>query len=275
MNGWVLAGAAAAALWGWLVRPARREAPGADTFSKQLLAHRGLHDAKAGVPENSLPAFAGAVRCRVGIEVDVRLTADDRVICFHDGDLRRMCGVSGRPEERTLAELKALRLAGTDCPIPTLSELLRLVDGQVPLLIEYKAGGKNAAALCRAADAVLAGYTGPYRVESFYPSVLFWYRRHRPEVARGQLIGNVCRGARPLAAQLLLGLLLTNVLTRPDFIAADHRRFPTLGVRFCRGMGAELAVWTVTEPQELCRLLTKADTVIFEGFLPPDSDNRE
>lgn len=272
MNGWLLGLAAAAAVWGWLVRPARRTPPESAAFSGCLLAHRGLHDAAAGVPENSLAAYAAAVRHGVGIEADVRLTADGGVICFHDGDLFRLCGAEGKPEEYTLAELSKLRLAGTEEKIPTLAEFLQTVNGQVPLLIEYKATAGNAAALCRAADRVLAEYAGAYRVESFYPGVLRWYRRHRPETARGQLVGSVCRGDKPVLPMLLVGTLLGNVLARPDFLAVACRRPPTPAVALCRRLGAERIVWTVTEPSALRRAAEKADGVIFEGFLPPDSE---
>lgn len=275
MNGWLLGCAAAIAVWGWLLRPARRTPPESAAFSGCLLAHRGLHDAAAGVPENSLAAYAAAVRHGVGIEADVRLTADGEVICFHDGELSRLCGSSGRPEEYTLSELSKLRLMKTEEKIPTLSALLQTVNGRVPLLIEYKANARNAAALCRAADRVLAEYAGAYRVESFYPGVLRWYRRHRPETARGQLVGSVCRGDKPVLPLLLLGTLLSNVLTRPDFLAVSCRRPPTLAVALCCRLGAERIVWTVTEPSALRRAAERADGVIFEGFLPSDSEKTE
>ena len=104
----------------------------------RLVAHRGLHDSAKGVPENSLAAFQLAIERGHAIELDLRITADRQVVVFHDSTLERMTGVPGQVDRWVLADLKKLRLLGTEQCIPTLDEMLELVNGQVPLLIEIK-----------------------------------------------------------------------------------------------------------------------------------------
>lgn len=260
--------AALTALWLFLLWPARRPHPLQTAFHRLLVAHRGLHNAEAGVPENSLPAYEAAVSRGFGIEIDLHLTADGQVVSFHDGTLDRVCGVNGTPETLTLAQLRQLRLSGTDCTIPTLSEVLALVDGRVPLLIEFKSVGSNDYALCEAADALLRHYQGAYRIQSFYPLVLRWYRRHRPDIARGQLSSCFRKEPHRTLPKVLLGFLIANCVGRPDFISYDHRYPRAVGLRTCRALGAETAAWTITDPEVLSRCRETYDVCIFEGFVP-------
>jgi glycerophosphoryl diester phosphodiesterase len=130
------------------------------------IAHRGLHAAKDGRPENSLAAFDRACAHGFPAELDVRLTRDGEVVVFHDRTLRRLTGASGRVEDRAAAELRPLRLLGTDQRVPMLSEVLELVAGRVPLLIELKAGAPPTA-LERAVLVALDGYAGEVAIQSF------------------------------------------------------------------------------------------------------------
>ena len=135
-------------------------------------AHRGLWDAQS--PENSLAAFKKAVDAGYGIEFDIHKTRDGHVVVFHDDTLVRMCGVEGKIEDKTLAELRELRLKGTDQQIPTLQEMLALVDGRVPLLVELK-GAALDTSLCPVANEILSQYKGDYMIESFNPLLVRWY----------------------------------------------------------------------------------------------------
>lgn len=130
-----------------LLRPdpaARRKM---ERFSGRRYAHRGLHCAAEGVPENSLPAFRRAVEAGYGIELDLHLTTDGRLAVFHDDTLDRVCGVSGRVEEKSYEELRQLRLLGTEEYIPLFEEVLEIVAGRIPMIIEVKYQ-KNYVALC-------------------------------------------------------------------------------------------------------------------------------
>lgn len=138
------------------------------------------------MPENSLPAFRAAAEAGYAVEMDVHLTADDRLVVFHDDTLERMCGVQGVIDDFTLAELRALRLGKTECVIPTFAEALEALGGRVPLLLEVKRGHDNRR-LCALTLEALRTYTGPYCVESFDPTIVAWFRRNAPDILRGQL----------------------------------------------------------------------------------------
>ena len=124
----------------FLISPSWSAGRAFDFFEKnRYFAHRGLHG--DGIPENSLAAFRRACEAGYGIELDVHLTADEKLVVFHDDTLTRMCGTDGTPEEKTLAELQELSLAGTDERIPSFDEVLALVSGRVPLIVELKYKG--------------------------------------------------------------------------------------------------------------------------------------
>ena len=150
-------------------------------------AHRGLHG--PGVPENSLSAARAALARGFGIECDVHKSSDGHPIVFHDETLQRMTGQRGRLADHSAAQLGAMPLGGSADTIPTLRQLLDLVNGQVPLLIELKApDNRPIGALCLAVRRVLEGYRGPYGVMSFDPRIVRWYDVHSPHVVRGLVI---------------------------------------------------------------------------------------
>lgn len=253
----------------FLIFPSPRRHPARAQLQGRYIAHRGLHDLRVGTPENSLAAFRAAMERGYAVELDIHLTADGEVVVFHDDTLLRMCGVDGRPEQMTLAELKALRLCNTDETIPTLQECLDTIDGRVPLLVEFKCMTSTCRSLCRRADAILSAYEGVYWIQSFYPPVLLWYRRHRREVCRGQL-----SAAFPKEAlhKQLLGCMVFNFLARPDFVSYDHRHAAHPCRRLCSLLGAYPVGWTFSEQAALDNGRRDFNTYIFEGFLPREEE---
>lgn len=241
----------------------------ADKMKGVFYAHRGLHNRKAGVPENSMTAFKKAVNAGYGIELDVQLTKDDEVVVFHDFDLKRVCSAEGEVSDYTYEELQSYAIYGTKERIPKFSEVLKAVDGRVPLLVEMKYKGLHSH-ICEKADEYLKNYRGEYVIESFHPRALWWYRRHRPEVCRGQLSMNFQRqegNYHPL--QLAARCLLFNFLGRPDFIAYDIRDRNTLSKSICRKLfGCPCAAWTVRSRKQLEAARAYYDSFIFEGFFP-------
>lgn len=151
----------------------------------KYIAHRGLHSEL--VPENSLTAFRLAVEKCLSIELDVRLTKDCRIVVFHDNDLMRMCGIEGKVFDYTYEQLSAFKLKNSDEKIPLLSEVLKIVDGKVPLLIELK-GGAPFGELESRVDHMMKKYKGEFAVQSFNPFSVMWFRFHSPKVTRGQLV---------------------------------------------------------------------------------------
>ena len=170
-------------------------------------AHRGLHG--PGVPENSMAAFRAALDLGAGIECDVRLSADGKVVLFHDHNLRRLCA-SGLAVEATTAEiLTRQRLYDSNERIPLLTDLLALVAGRVPLLIELKCRGGNSATLAAAVVEDLQSYSGSVGMMSFEPVIGKWLALHAPHMRRGLVISRKAstfdrwRGLRAAAPQFL------------------------------------------------------------------------
>lgn len=226
------------------------------------VAHRGLHDRELGIPENSLPAFARAVEHGKAIELDLHATADNRLVVLHDFQLKRMTGVPGIVEEWTLEDLRKLRLQGTDAQIPTLDEVLELVDGKVPLLLEIKSErlgevGRLEPVLMKR----LASYQGEFILEAFNPEVLVWLHRHAPQYIRGQL-GNLDDENRQF--KFYSRHLMFNPLSRPDFIAFDIQKIDYKLRLACKKHGLPLLGWTIRTEAELKKADRLCDGVIYE-----------
>ena len=143
-----------------------------EKFLGRRYAHRGLHD--KNVPENSLGAFRRAVECGYGIELDVRLSSEGELVVFHDDTLERMTVESGRVDTKTLRELKEIYLSDSDEKIPSFTEVLSLVAGRVPLIIEIKEDAGSLAVTRRLAE-VISDYEGEYIIESFNPLAIGEY----------------------------------------------------------------------------------------------------
>lgn len=273
---WICLGAAGALflLLVFLVFPAFRRHPELKRMEGLRIAHRGLHDLTDGCPENSLAAFRLAAEEGFAIENDIHLSKDGEVVVFHDDDLKRMCGVDGKVEEKTLAELKELKLNGTDERIPTLKECLDAVDGRVPLLIEFKAfSSAGSRELCEKANGILSDYEGVYWVQSFYPMCMRWYKKNRPDVCRGQLASGFYHEKFPLP---LLGTLVFNCLVRPDFVSYDVLTPRNVFLNLCVGLGAQRVYWTIRSEEVLLKAedVYGGKTSIFELFRPDAPDRK-
>lgn len=258
------------ALYLLMIMPRFRK-PDCSALMNHYYAHRGLHDSASGIPENSMKAFRAAVERGYGIELDVQISSDGIPVIFHDTNLRRMCGVDRPLMELTLAELKELSLGGTDERIPTLREFLDMVDGQVPLIVEIKME-KRDDRIPEAANELLKNYKGVYCIESFHPSALIWYRQHRPDVFRGQLCTNFVKESKNLSLPLfLLGKMLTNFVSRPDFIAYNWKYRGDLSRQLCCRLYHALPVaWTIRSQEELDACRQDFRLFIFENFIPAE-----
>ena len=192
----------------------------------RIIAHRGLHGRQDTAPENSMEAFRRAVDAGYGIELDVQFSRDRQIVVFHDDTLLRVCGVCGRVNDYTLEELQRFRLHTSEQRIPLFAEVLSLVDGRVPLVVELKApGNRYDPELCEQVSALLDHYAGEFCVESFHPRYVYWFRKNRPLYRRGQLCTDFfLTNARGFRWQFfLIESMVLNLLTRPDFIAFDIR----------------------------------------------------
>jgi glycerophosphoryl diester phosphodiesterase len=238
-------------------------------LAKIPIAHRGLHDEEA--PENSMEAFRRAIARGYGIEIDVLLSADGKVVVFHDTSLQRMTGVDKGINTLSWEQISQLRLLGTDEGIPLFTELLDLIQGKVPLLIEIK----NEDAVGKLEEAVirdLQGYTGDYAIQAFNPFTLQHVKKHAPHITRGQLSGSFKGHPMAYYKKFLLRFLLLNNLSSPAFIAYQTGALPRWFANRLRKKGLYLLTWTVEDLKGYDEAMKLFDNVIFEGFLAPKSD---
>jgi glycerophosphoryl diester phosphodiesterase len=217
------------------------------------IAHRGLWRS-GGPPENSLAAFEAACRAGYGIELDARLSADGEAMVFHDDTLDRLTASAGLMEERTADELQALRLLGSCETVPALEDVLALVDGRAPLLVELKTPAGQEGLLERRVAELLAAYIGPVAVLSFNAEALAWLATHAPALPRGL---NAAKPAQLAAAER----------ARADFLSVQLDLAGHDVVQGWRRMGEALA-WTCRSPAELIRVLPLVENVMFERFSP-------
>ncbi len=245
-------------------------------FLNRLYAHRGLHDNKGDAPENSLRAFQKAVDAGYGIEMDIQLTKDDIPVVIHDFDLKRICSAEGKVRDYTYEELQQFVLYGTDQKIPKFEDVLKLVDGKVPLIVEFKIEG-NDLSLCPIADEILRGYEGLYCMESFHPLCVKWYRDNHKEIMRGQLSCNHLKGKdKKKVLDFALQFLLFNCLTKPDFIAYDHHAYKNLSRRLCSSLfGALPVAWTIRSQEELDVRQKDFALFIFDSFIPASAEVKD
>lgn len=257
-----------AGLYLLLIAPADHH-PDVSQLEGWLYAHRGLHDGNRQVPENSLRAFQLAVENGYGMELDVQLTADHQLVVFHDKNLQRVCGVDQVLHTLTYEELKQYPLPDGSC-IPLFSQVLELVAGQVPMIVEVKYHG-NVTEIAKAACEALEAYNGPYFVESFHPLAMRYFQQNAPDVVRGQLAygGPWKKEDNSLVLHFAMKHLLVNCLSRPHFVAysvpTDHTLAMWLMKHFFHPL---LAAWTIREQIVLDDCEGTYDFPIFELFTP-------
>ena len=236
---------------------------------KWKYAHRGLHDDK--LPENSMGAFRAALENGYGIELDVHLLADGNLAVIHDSPLKRTTGAEGIIEDLTTEDLIKYHLEGTEETIPTFKELLDLYEGKAPLIVELKPVKGNHAELTAKAVEMLDNWNGLYCLESFDPRCIYWLKKNRPDICRGQLSGNYFdfNGKMSFWLKVLLTWNMENFLCLPDFTAyrfCDRKNFGTFLVR--KFWGIQGVTWTLQTPEEYQTAVKEGWIPIFENFKP-------
>lgn len=237
--------------------PARIAFLGAQPF-----AHRGLHG--DGVIENSRAAFVAAIALNHGIELDVQGAQQGEIFVFHDDTLDRLTAERGAFVDRPAHAIDQIRIGGTDETIPRLSEILAIVGGRTPILIEIKAPGALVGALCLSVRRTVEGYTGTFAIMSFNPNVGRWFRMHAPRIVRGLV---VTEGEDQSFGQKRIGGVKRHLAlwqSQPDFLAYDIRDLPSRFATAQRKRGLKLVTWTVRTAEQERTALLHADEVIYE-----------
>lgn len=230
------------------------------------IAHRGLHDETR--PENSLAAIDAALGQGFPIEIDVQTSADGRAVVFHDWNLQRLTGRDARVKFTNAADIAKLRLAGGSEPVPFLEDVLDLVNGRQPLIIEIK-NRKRPCALEPEVSRILRAYRGPVAVHSFNPFSLGWFRRNHPGLCRGQISCSFDTDDMAGWKKLILAHYGMNWMSRPHFISHHWKQLPAIVPILLRHlMRMPLLTWTVRNQKEQASALQYADNVFFESYLP-------
>ncbi|MBQ7332885.1 MAG: glycerophosphodiester phosphodiesterase [Clostridia bacterium] len=240
-----------------------------DAFKNVRYAHRGLHS--ESVPENSIEAFSLAVEAGYGIELDVRLSSDGELVVFHDDTLDRMTSELGRVDGRTAEELTKIKLRGTENTVPTFREVLKLVDGKVPLLVEIKEDAGKYGVTEKTVE-MLKQYNGPFIVESFNPLSLGRVKKLAPEFMRGFLSQNFYKEEKYRRFMyFLLQNMLLNFICRPDFIAYSHKDSGMKVFNFIRKHHRKtpLIAWTLESLEEDATAINNGFCgIIFQYYQP-------
>ena len=235
------------------------------SFLKQsLIVHRGYHNIKKGIPENSLLAFKEAIKNNLIIELDVRLAKDKEVIVFHDTNLKRMTGINKLVKDLTYDEIKNVELLNTKETIPLFKDVLNLINGQVPIIIELKIDQKIGL-LEQEVIKLLDNYKGKYAIKSFNPFTVNYFRKKRPDIIRGQLSTDFKRQKMLKIKKIFLSKMPFNFITKPDFISYDIRALPNKRISKLRKNKLILG-WTIRNEIDLVKAKKYCDNYICENI---------
>ncbi|MBX9931664.1 MAG: glycerophosphodiester phosphodiesterase [Methylobacterium sp.] len=237
------------------------------------IAHRGLHDRAAGIPENTCAAARAAIAGGYAIECDVQLSADGEAMVFHDDALGRLTEATDPIGTRSASDLAGLAIAGTSERIPTLADFLSIIAGQVPIVIEVKSRFSGDLRLTRRVVDVVSPYDGPAAVKSFDPAVVAALAELAPAIPRGMVGESNQDDASYASLSPSFRRSLANLLhlgeTRPHFLSWRVDDLPCAATFLCRHLaGMPLMTWTVRNQDHRALAAAHSDQMVFEGFRP-------
>ncbi|MGD9964015.1 MAG: glycerophosphodiester phosphodiesterase family protein [Candidatus Izemoplasmatales bacterium] len=236
----------------------------------RYIAHRGFHSLDKSIPENSLLSFKKAIDYGCAIELDIHVLKDGTVVVFHDDDLNRVCKQDLKIAEVTYDKIKNYKLLNTNEKIPLFTDVLSLVNGKVPLLIELKPHG-DYVKLCEAFMVLIKGYEGEYAIQSFNPKIINWFRKNAPEIARGQL-AEYFTDNETLSKinKFILKRMWLNRFTKPDFINYGLKDLPNKYVQKIHNQGLPIIAYTARNQLEFDMVKKYYDNTVFEFFRPDE-----
>ena len=228
------------------------------------IAHRGLHDSNQVCWENTLSAFDRAIAGQYGIECDVTFTADNVPVVFHDHELERLTGREGSVRASTASQMTNLPVGGTSDRVPGLAEVLRLVDGRVPIVIELKGKEGRDDGFVEAVGEALRGYSGNAAVMSFDHHLVRQFNRIMPDVPAGL----TAAGSDEAAIEAHFSMLAHGI----SFVSYEVEAIPNRFVAMTRDrLGMPFITWTVRDNEAAQRTWSEGGQITFEGFVPDAS----
>lgn len=232
-----------------------------------------------GIPENSFPAIKGAVAGGYGVELDVTLSKDRKAMVLRPDTAEKLLGLKAAPSLYTAEQIGALRLGGTKCSVPLLSDVLDVIDGRVSVMIRIETSDRTGV-LCRAVTRILDSYDGAFAIVSSNTDILVWFRKYRPRFARGfillpyKALRKKSKAKRPALSSFALANMLTNFMCRPDFISADGSRRKSLPLfLFNKVLGVPCFVRNVRTPSAYKQVRSKGMFAVFENIIPKTKNN--
>ena len=227
-------------------------------LKKNLIAHRGIFDNEK-VPENSIASFKKAMSKGYTIELDVRLSKDNKVVVFHDATLKRMCKTDKYLKDLNYKELVKNKLLDTKYIIPTLEEVLTLIDGKVPVIIEIKYDEKTPL-IEECLVKILDNYNGVFAIKSFNPFILLWFKKHRPNYIRGILLSDKKKDIKSYLIYKLFSLC------KPDFLSCNYKLFNDKKIKKYRDK-IPVICWTIRDKESLEKEKDNFDNFICEKII--------
>ncbi len=234
-----------------------------EILSRSLIAHRGYYNNKKGIPENSVLAFKKAIDNNYLIELDVRLTKDQKLVVFHDDNLKRVCGVNKRVKDLTYRELLRYNLFDTTLKVPLFSDVIKLVNGRVPILIETKYHNRYGV-LEKILINELSNYKGLYAIQSFYPMSLLWLKRNTKDIPIGLLSSNFKNDLNRLKS-IIGKTLILDLFFKTDFISYDVKGLPNNYLSYKRNK-KKIVIWTIKNKKDYDLARQYTDSLICENF---------
>lgn len=234
-----------------------------NSLSGIRVAHKGLHDMDAGIPENTIIAIEKAVQKNYPIEIDIHLTKDKKIVVMHDDNLLEMIGVDKKIKNMTYEEMSKYNIKNSNQKIPLLEDVLNIVQGKVLIIIELKTY-YNIGPLERELVKVLREYKGEVAVQSFNPFCLAWFKKNSPEYMRGLLSSDFTFQRYSFVKRVILKNLWFSWVGKPDFVAYEISALNEKLVSKIRKMEAKVIGWTIDDEEKAQKAEKLCDGIIFE-----------
>ncbi len=237
-------------------------------IQNNLIAHRGLHSIDLSVPENSIASYTKALEKGYSIELDINVLKDGTVLAFHDHHFKRMCNDDRELRDVTYEECKNLKLLKTEEKIPKFDQVLKIINGKVPLLIELKPHG-DVIFLCESFMKTIQDYQGAWAIFSFHPKVVSWFKKYHPEIIRGQ-ISEYFKDDKKMnfIAKYLMKSLFFNRFTKPDFVSYGIYDMPNKYLDKLMKKGLTVISYAARSQKEYDFVKSHYHNTVFEFFEP-------
>ena len=242
-------------------------------FLKTPIAHRALHDASKGIFENCRSAIIAAIEHGYAIEIDLQLSADGRAMVFHDDTLDRLTDKREDVSDYTAAELSQIKVGSGQDVIEPLEDILHLIDGRVPLLIELKDQSRQLSQtdgrLEQATIDALSLYHGPVAVMSFNPYMIATMAQLSSELPLGLTTGGFMEPTWGIDAERVayLSQIADFDPTRYSFVSHFALELAAPCIQTLKEQGAAIFTWTIRSPEAEAIARQTVDNITFEGYL--------